>query len=81
MEFQRYSCNRCGEEFVAACLSELQRKRAKHVCVKLPNKRVERTAELKQNRIDLFVHDTTVNRIEEHNFDQLVEQGVLVREA
>lgn len=73
----RYNCDMCGEEFEAACLSELQEKKVRHKC-HLVNKRVERTAELKQSRIDLFVHDTTVNRLEEHNFDKLVDMGMIV---
>ena len=78
MNLARYNCRYCGEEFKVACLSELQEKKAKHKCPNV-NKRVERTKQLQQAKVDQFVNDTTVNRIEERNFDQLVNTGMIVR--
>lgn len=77
METQIYNCDKCGMKFQAACFSELQEKLRKHKCSSV-NKRVERTKQLQQAKVDQFVNDTTVNRIEEHNFDQLVKQGMIV---
>ena len=71
-----YTCE-CGMEFEAACQSELDGKLAKHKCVKA-NKRVARTQELRNQQERLFIHDTVVNRIEAHNFDKLVMQGMIV---
>jgi len=77
LNLARYSCESCGEKFEAACLNELQEKKAKHKCVKA-NKRVERTAKVQQAHADQFVEDVVVDRIHQHKFDQLVEQGVIV---
>lgn len=77
MNFQVHSCDICGERFRVTCFSELEEKLRKHKCPNV-NKRVERTKQLQQAKIDQFVSDTTVNRIEEHNFDQLIEQGIIV---
>lgn len=78
LNLQRYNCDSCGAEFEAACLSELQRKKAEHVCAKLPNRRVQRAAQIQQARVDEFVFDTAVNRIEDSNRQKLVQQGMLV---
>ena len=71
-----FNCE-CGMEFEAACQSELDEKFARHKCPKV-NKRVARTQELRNQQERLFVHDTVVNRIEAHNFDKLVMQGMIV---
>ena len=81
INFETHSCDACGEQFIVACESQLQEKLKKHKSSchgKRSNKKRERTQQLCKDRIALFVHDTTVNRIEEHNFDELVKQGVLV---
>lgn len=77
MNLARYNCDVCGMEFEAACLNELQEKLKKHKCHRV-NKRVERTAEVKQARVDQFVEDVATDRIHQHNFDQLVQQGMIV---
>jgi len=77
MEFQTHSCARCGTRFQASCLSELEEKIRRHNCPKT-NKRVARTEELKQNIMKRAVHDTVDNRIKQHNFERLVEQGMIV---
>jgi len=77
LNLERYNCNRCGEEFVAACLSELQRKKAGHRCAKT-NKRIQRAAQLQQARVTEFISDTAVNRIEDSNRQKLIQQGILV---
>lgn len=64
-------------EFEAACLKELQRKKASHRCVKV-NRQVERTEQLRQDQIDQFVNDVAIDRIHQHRFNQLVRQGILV---
>ena len=78
MEFRAYNCE-CGMKFQAACHLELQEKLRSHKCPKPINKRIERTKQLQQTKVDQFVNDTTVNRIEEHNFDQLVREGMIVQ--
>ena len=82
IEFETHSCDVCGEQFMVACLLELQEKLENHKsCCKgrpVVHKKRERTKQLKQNRIALCVHDTAVSRIEEHNFDKLVRQGVII---
>lgn len=80
-DYQTKSCDACGEQFIVACLSELQEKLKTHKrsCIaKRNNKKRERTQQLQEQGIALFVHDTVVNRIEEHRFNQLVNKGVLV---
>ncbi len=77
MNLARYNCNTCGEEFEAACLSELQEKKAKHKCAKI-NKRVERTKQLQEALVEQFVDDTAVNRLEQHNFEKLIRTGMIV---
>lgn len=79
--FETHSCHVCGEQFIVACDTQLQEKLKSHNCRGRPkqlNKKRERTKQLQQDRIALYVHDITVNRIEQHNFDNLVKQGVLV---
>ena len=61
-----------------ACQSELDEKVRKHKCRK-SNRRAARTEELRQSNIKRNVHDTVVNRIEQHNFDRLVRQGIFVK--
>jgi len=65
-------------KFQAACSLELEEKIRNHKCHKT-NKRVGRTAELRQSIVKSVVQDKTVNRIEQHNFDRLVERGMIVR--
>lgn len=77
IKFQTHSCQVCGEEFKVACASELENKMKKHKCVRL-NKRRERTALLQQRLVNNFVSDVAVDRIHEHNFNQLVKQGMIV---
>lgn len=77
MNLARYNCEECGMEFEAACLKELQEKKAKHKCRKI-NKRVKRTLQLQQDQVDQFVNDVAVDRIHQHNFDQLIKQGIIV---
>ena len=45
-----------------------------------PNKHRERTEELKQAAKAQMVNDIVVNDIEQHNFNKLVRQGIIVRE-
>lgn len=71
-----FTCE-CGMEFEAACQSELDGNLARHKCAKV-NKRVARTQELRSQQERLFVHDTVVNRIEEHNLNKLIRQGIVV---
>jgi len=59
-----------------ACQSELDEKVRKHKCLK-SNRRAARTEELRQSNIKRNVHDKVVNRIEQHNFDRLVKQGMI----
>ncbi len=77
MNLSRYGCEYCGEEFEAACLSELKRKKAAHKC-RLPNKRVMRTVELQQEQADQFVRDVAVDRIQQYNFEKLLRTGMIV---
>ena len=81
IDFETHNCDACGEQFIVACDTQLQEKLKAHraTCLaKRPNRKRERTKQLQQDGIALFVHDITVNRIEEHNFDKLIKQGVLV---
>lgn len=81
INFETHSCDACGEQFLVACLSELQEKLKNHKrCCKgrIIHKGRERSKQFQQDRIALFVHDTTINRIEQHNFDTLVKRGMLV---
>ena len=79
IDFETHSCDACGEQFIVACESQLQEKLKNHACRPVrQNRKKERFQQLQEQRIALFVHDTTVNRIEAHNFDKLVKQGVLV---
>lgn len=81
IEFQTHKCPACGEQFNVACELQLQEmlKNHKSSCkAKRTNKKRERTQQLQQDGIALFVHDTVINRIEQHNFDNLVRQGMLV---
>jgi hypothetical protein len=82
IDFETHSCDACGEQFIVACDSQLTEQLKKHKrCCRgrtIVNKKRERTQQFQQRRIALYVHDTTINRIEEHNFDKLVKQGVLV---
>lgn len=80
MNLARYNCDVCGMKFEAACLNELQRKKANHKCVK-PNKRVERTKQLQQTQTRQFVNDVVLDRIHEHKFDELVNTGMIVRNS
>lgn len=77
MEFQEHKCDVCGEQFQVACFSELQEKFRNHRCRKV-NKRVERTNQLQQKRIAFNIRGITTDRIQQHNFDKLVQQGMLV---
>ena len=78
LQLVQSSCDNCGTEIQAACLAELQEKKAKHKCVKV-NKRVQRTVEVQQAHVDQFVKDVTVDRIHEYVFAQLVKKGIFVR--
>ena len=82
IKFETHNCDACGEQFVVACKSQLQEKLKTHKsCCKgrtVVNKKRERTKQLQQKGIALYVHDTAVNRIEQHNLDKLVSQGMLV---
>ena len=78
MEIETHYCTKCEEPIQAACFLELQAKLAKHVCAKMPNRRIQRTAQLEQARLDEFVNDTAVNRIEASNRQKLIQQGILV---
>lgn len=64
-------------KFEVSCESELQDKLRKHKCVRV-NKRVERTAQLQQAQVDQFVEDVATDRIHQHKFNKLVEQGMIV---
>ena len=81
IDFETHSCHVCKEQFSVACESQLQQMLKSHNCRGRPvkvNKKRERTQQLHESGIALYVHDITVNRLEEHNFDKLVKQGVLV---
>ena len=43
-------------------------------------KRRQRTEELKRQAQEQMVNDIVVNDIEQYNFDNLVRQGIIVRE-
>ena len=45
-----------------------------------PNKHRKRTEEFKRAIQDQMVNDIVVNDIEQHNFNKLVRQGIIVRE-
>ena len=77
IQVEIFVCSACGKEFEAACLVEFEEKKKKHKC-KPVNKQVARTAELQQQQTEQAVSDVVVNRIEEHNFDNLIRQGVIV---
>jgi len=64
-------------KFEVSCFSELQAKLKNHKCIKV-NKRVERTAQFQQAKVDQFVEDVAIDRIHQHRFDQLVKQGTFV---
>ena len=79
--FESHSCDACGEQFNVACDSQLQEmlKNHKRSCkAKRTNKKRERTQQLQQRRIALYVHDVTIARIQQYNFDKLVRQGVFI---
>jgi transcription elongation factor Elf1 len=82
IDFITHNCPACGEQFVVACESQLQEKLKAHLEHCIPkgcrSKKRERTEQLQQQRIDLFVHDVATDRIHQHNFDQLVNQGMIV---
>ena len=83
IDFETHSCDACGEQFIVACETQLQEKLKAHLehCIdkiQIPNKKRERSQQLQEQGIALFVHDTTINRIEAHNFDKLIKQGVLI---
>ena len=78
MEIETHHCISCEEPIQAACFLELQARLAKHVCAKMPNRRIQRTAQLQQDLVDEFVNDTAVNRIEASNRQRLIQQGILV---
>lgn len=77
LNLRRYNCEECGMEFQAACPKELQRKLKAHSCQKI-NKKVERTMQLQQAQVDEFVDDLVTDRIHEHNFERLIQQGMIV---
>jgi len=81
MELKVYECRVCKEQFVIACLSQLQAKLKNHKCpnqVGNINKKRERSKQLEQDRIALYIHDIVVNGIEKHNFDRIIKQGIIV---
>ena len=73
LKLDTYVCDDCGAEFQAACFAEFKEKEKKHKC-KTANKRVVRTMELEKQLVAEYV----VNVIEQHEFDKLVRQGVVV---
>lgn len=75
IDFQTHKCRVCGEQFQVACESELQDKLKNHKC---PTGKRLRSKQHRRQQIALFVHDTAVNNIEQHNFDKLVRQGLIV---
>jgi len=77
LSVETFVCSECGEEFEATCLAEFEEKKKKHKC-KPVSKRVVRTAELQQQQTEQVVNDVVVNRLEEHNFDKLIRQGVII---
>jgi len=81
IDFETHSCHACGEQFIVTCELQLQEKLEKHkssCIVKRINKKRERTKQHRKDRIALFVHDVTVDRLNQHNFDKLVSQGMIV---
>jgi len=77
MRLQKHKCNVCGEQFSVVCFAELQEKFRKHRC-HVPNKRVVRTEQLVQSQMEQVAQDMTTNNIEQHNFNRLVQQGIVV---
>lgn len=77
IQIETFVCSKCGEEFEASCLAEFEEKKKKHKCKSI-NKRAYRTREFYRKQDEVFVNDTVVNDIEEHNFDKLIQQGVVV---
>ena len=80
-EFQNHNCPVCGEQFIVACELQLREKLETHKSsckVKKTNRKSERTMQLQRDRIALYVHGITVDRINQYNFDKLVNLGMLV---
>ena len=77
MSFETYVCDDCGLEIEAACLLELQRKKRTHKC-QPTSKRVLRTKAFQQQQGEQFIQDLTADRLAQHNFDRLVQQGMVV---
>lgn len=83
IDFQTHKCHVCGEQFSVACESQLQemlRKHRRSCKAKRTNRKRERTQQLQEHRIALYVRDVAVDRIHQYNFDKLVKQGVLVND-
>ena len=81
IDFETHSCDACGEQFTVACDAQLQEKLEAHLehCVAhRRNEKRERSQQLQEQGIALYVHDVTVDRINQHNFDNLIKQGMLV---
>ena len=81
IDFETHSCDACGEQFIVVCEKQLQEKLKKHKSSchgKRSNKKRERSQQLRKDRIALFVHDIAVDRLNQHNFDKLVSQGMIV---
>jgi len=74
---ETFVCSECGTDFEASCLAEFEEKKKKHKC-KRPNKRRIRTQEYLECQTEAFVNDLVVDRVEQHNFDKLIRQGVIV---
>ena len=79
MEFQIHKCFECGAEFEVACEAQLLKKLKEHKCVRVTGK-VARTKQLEQSQLEHFVDDVVADRICQHNFNQLIKQGMIVQE-
>jgi len=78
MELRTYECPLCKEQFVYACLSQLQEKLKMHCCKsRSTNKKRERSKQFKRDQIALYIEDMITNSVEHCNFDRLVRRGMV----
>ena len=77
LNIETFVCSECSKEFTAACLAEFEEKKKKHKCRGI-NKKAYRTKEFQRKQIKQAVDDLVVNRIKEHRFDKLIQQGIIV---
>lgn len=74
---ETFVCSDCDAEFEASCQIEFDEKKKKHRCKPI-SRRVVRTYELQQQQNEQYIDDLVTDRIQEHNFNQLIKQGAIV---